>query len=133
MIELIKHAVDLNYQNQNRQDTQPERYAREFKTIHLNVGRRSGKTTAIEALARPTDLLLFPNYHTMETLRSRHYFLCPINTIEGVLLSANTLHGRIIKKYNWVWIDEPSLCDDVVDINRIYETIDADLFILLGE
>ena len=133
MIELIQNAVKLNYQN--RPDTNimsPERYARDFKTIHLNVGRGSGKTSAIEALARPTDLLIVHNYNTAETLRSRN-FICPINTIEGVLMSANTLRGRNVKKYHWVWIDEPNLCDNVVDINKIYETVEADLFIKLGE
>ena len=142
MIELIRHSVKLNYNNRlnhlndcmNRPDLITKtQHAREFKTIHINVGRRSGKTTAIESLARPTDLMIVHNYHTMKVLNGRNNFICPINTVSGVVLASNGLKGKIIKKYDWVWIDEPSLCDDAVDINEIYKTIDADLFILLGE
>jgi len=135
MIELIKHVVELNYRNRalHPDYMSSVAYSREFKTIHLNIGRGAGKTTVIESLARPSDCLIVHNCRTMETLRRYRKFVCPINTIEGVILSANTLRGPIVKKYNWVWIDEPNLCDDMADINRIYEIIDADLFIMLGE
>lgn len=138
MIELIKHAIKLNsmnYEMKQRQSTMMHQvaYAMDFKTIHLNVGRRTGKSTAMMTLARKSDLIVVHNEEVKRRLKHEYpHCLATINSIHDVVLGSVGLRGNIpARTFDYVWIDEPNLCD--YDINLIYEHTRATLYIKLGE
>ena len=139
MIELIKHAIKIHEDNLSKLDMYrlecsmgTENFQQEFKTIHLNIGRITGKSFAASMLARPQDLII-----THNTARADSFIKQYPNTLAGVIPIRKLFpdRGRNTEHYiyDWVWIDEPSLCDDFYDINQVYTTIQANLFIKLGE
>lgn len=45
-----------------------EHFAREFKTLHFDIGRQVGKTSLILELARPSDMIVVHNRATQHRL-----------------------------------------------------------------
>jgi len=129
LAQIIKQLVTLNY---NYRDASDEsclsecEYRREFKTVRVNPGRKTGKTTAIKELARPRDLIIVPNRCISQVMRLEGHIPCEITTIDECAPSRMALF-----RFNWVFVDEPKA--GRVNINYVYETIDADIYIILGE
>ena len=75
----------------------PYEYVREFRTIHLDYGRRTGKTTYINSHAGENDFILIP--------KLTWSFLYPDKNIgtENILSNANT------PTFNTIYVDEPKL------------------------
>lgn len=139
MIELIRHAIAANLVSRQKLPEYVEKsvgqneFASDFKTIHLNVGRRTGKSTAIMTLARKSDLIVVHNEDSKRRLKYENpHCLATFNSIHDVVLGSIGLRGNIpARTFDYVWIDEPNLCD--YDINLIYEHTRANLYIKLGE
>lgn len=136
MRELLDHAIQLNYLNRPLVKTHlnPIEYAKEFKTIHINIGRRSGKTHLIMSTARENDLVIVSSYiHKMQLLECFPYFLGTIQSMPEIILSAYGLRGKVKPIVcDRVWIDEPALCEQYNNGSSIHERIDANLYIKLG-
>lgn len=116
-----------------------QNFNREFRTIHVNFGRRTGKTQTIAALSRPTDLVIVHNEET-----KKHFPRCnaEVKTISEVIrhiqpspwrTSCSCRCSEYVKKYEYVWIDEPALCMKFLDSYKAFYELDAQLFIMLGE
>lgn len=138
MKHLILSAIELNLR---LREINPEtekcfemvRFAREMKTIHINVGRKSLKSSTIALLSRPSDLIIVHDQNAKHNFIHNSPCCCStIKCIDEVVSSADTLRGRIVKKYDYVWIDEPELCEDHKDTNILYKVLSANLFIKLG-
>jgi hypothetical protein len=161
MIDLIKSA--LYKQDQVLKNTikcKHNHYKnKDSNTIHINTGRRTGKTTSIFKLARESDLIvvhsLYYKYNLMSNFRNN---LAKITTPEDLIKDIKYIYPynmvppstMYIKKfkYNYIWIDEPYLCEHTFNryfkdsnfnllvpnfLDTIYNYFDADKFILLGE
>jgi len=137
MIELINAAITANLQQRVKNESRrsfldPAIYARECKTVHINIGRQTGKTTAIAQLCRANDLIVFSNTNIADMFRhannnvSRFATVVTINQLRNMFNTHNLC-------FDYVWIDEPNMCENKVDTNLIYEYVAADLFVKLGE
>lgn len=143
MIALIKHAIAMNITNRQKLPEYAEKYVSqaqfsgEFKTVHLNVGRRTGKTSAMITLARKGDLIIVHDEDTKRRLKYEYpHCLATINSIYDVVLGSKGLYGRVPpRKFDYVWVDEPRCCDrgGYATFNDIYEETRANLYIKLGE
>lgn len=142
MIELIKHAIASNLNNRQKLPEYAEKYVnqsqfvREFKTIHLSVGRRTGKSIAMVTLAREGDLIIVHNEETKRRLKYEYpHCLATINSIYDVVLGSLGLRGPIPPRiFDYVWIDELHLCErSGYKIDHVYEKTRANLYIKLGE
>lgn len=136
MIELIQHAIVIQQEriaelsfNGLEGHLGQRAFNREFKTIHINIGRRVGKTFAIGSLAKLGDLIIVHNVGTKDRM-IHDYPRCNagICTISDLIENLS-----VTQKFDYIWIDEPNLCENYKDINSIYDILDANLFIKLGE
>lgn len=137
MQDLIKLAVKKNFEARDKYEHMQQTmskvaYSREFKTVHIDIGRATGKTTAINDLVRPTDLVIVPNMG----MQSHYESWCvSALTLDTILLNERRFMGC---SYDYVWIDEPAMCNRVTRltcsdaISCIYDIIDANIFIKIG-
>lgn len=137
IIKIIKLMIELNESVRNqlsdiaKKHIKRSHFNREWGTIHINPGRRTGKTAAMCTLARTNDLIIVHNHATKNTLiRNNPDCLAMIYTISEIINPINKGFGH---KFDYVWIDEYNLCENLYDTNQLYELIDANLFIKLGE
>lgn len=107
----------------------PEHFAREFRTIHFNIGRIVGKTSLILEMARPSDLIIVHNRERQLQLHhDRGDCRAHIASIHDV--TSPMYHQYMDIHDSYVWIDEPGLMKDV---NMVYSRVRAGLYIKLGE
>lgn len=102
-------------------------FNRDFKSIHINFGRRTGKTRTIAALSRLNDLVIVHNEN------SKNLFppcCAEVKTMSEVIRESRRPGARA---YDYVWVDEPAMCMRIVDSHESLYTLDAQLFIKLGE
>lgn len=105
----------------------PASFAREFKTIHLNVGRQTGKTSMMMELARPSDLIVTSTLSMLDHLyQIRGKCRAEIVTVSSLRYVRYRDLGN-----SWVWMDEPSFFNG--SINEVYNRVQAGLYIKLGE
>lgn len=146
MIELIKRAIEVNNRNlewvkENKANLCNEALMSEFLTIHINAGRRTGKSSAIGTLARKGDLIVVHDERTKETFR-RHGPACLAKVVSirealepmmDFMCQGPNAYAPISKPFHeYVWIDEPGMCDNLYDINMLYKVLIARLFIKVG-
>lgn len=120
-----------------------EAFAREFCTLHINPGRRTGKGTFIRNNASNRDLIIVAN----EILRRDYLYISSskvitISDLERLEYPSTVRFcecGVLVSKvYNTIYIDEPRLCfsNDRVPIEKVYRLFahsHNQMFILLGE
>jgi len=124
-------------------------FACEFCTVHVNPGRRAGKTTAILDLMKSDDALLVHSYDAKERVRREAWTYASKNIFAmNELVSPNFIPNHF-RGRRWapriIWVDEPELCFSSVPHNfslgHFYETFTqppyADLttqtFVLVGQ
>ena len=78
-------------------------YVHEFRTIHVDMGRRVGKTRYIAKHSRYHDLIIVPSWDCAERMRGYP------GTVK-VALELRDLPFLDLTKYHWIWVDEPSMC-----------------------
>lgn len=137
--QLILDAVKLNKENRKRKDIidakgtlTPIAYIREFCTVHLDIGRATGKTAFIKKYATEGDVILTFSAEQLNIFkRSLAVALWPAEVDDLVTVAkipANT-----------VYIDEPKLLFKLVGNyseiiwHLIKDTYYNQTFILLGE
>lgn len=104
----------------------PAVWAREFCTVRCNIGRRTGKSEYIKARAREGDLIIAPNLQMR-----RHLFpnmVCDVET-------PSTLNGKKFKRFDTVFVDEPSLVFLVMSPSDLFALLAHDgeqTFVMLG-
>jgi hypothetical protein len=106
----------------------PPQYRREFKSIFLNVGRRTGKTATVVDFYKPGDLVVvhsadrkswFPRH--MQVVSHQQFF----DDISHRYASVNGPD-------NYIFFDEPFNMT-ATNFETLYHTTDAALYIFLGE
>lgn len=125
MKQLIETLIRLNAENPYRRNIQhlSECAAnQEYRAIHLDYGRVTGKTSAMLEMATDEDLIIVHNARTRDRLRQQtHTRVIAASEFDEMV--------RPVKKYRYVWVDEPAGC--MPHIRQLY-ALTADLFILLG-
>lgn len=144
---LLEQAIEANKSYKDSlsgnaiQSMAPTLYARSIATIHINIGRQSGKTTAIINNAKSGDIVIVDN------TKIRDYFLFKFKesgrrggvelTKDQILMPSMLLDLELSEKPLTVWIDEPGLIFSKIDRSHMYEALasgEADQrFIMLGE
>ena len=126
--EAVKYLYNRDFGIELVQNIGQSNFVRQFGTIHINMGRRVGKTTWIKNNCRVTDLVIVPNTISKEPYRFKG---CDVKTVSELELDQFNL-----TKYNWIFIDEPALCSKIVrSSNWFYKckfTYDS-IVIMLGE
>lgn len=99
ILPVIMASNDMSHdslQSTNIPWNDPKRYVRDFRTIRLDMGQRSGKTYAIGVMAKPGDLVIDMTYS-----RVRH-----IHVADGVhrigLFTFNRLSCFPVYKTIWL-------------------------------
>lgn len=138
MIELINCVIRMHGELPKKSGvpdfaTYAPIYNREYKTIHLNIGRQSGKTYSMMQLARRGDLIIVHNEDTRRRLIQNYpNCLAEIITTGGIgrTYGYATFAYRTQHSFDRVWVDEPSL-HNVRELHLVWE-LTSKLFILLG-
>lgn len=90
------------------------RYVSVERTIHLNMGRRVGKTHYIRTHCREHDLIVVHDDHAKYQFHElRGVTVATPNELRwqaSYAIGRNRESALDLSKYHWIWIDEPSLC-----------------------
>lgn len=139
---LVDNAAGLNILHRNmigedvRKAMHPVQYAFEFCTVHIDIGRRIGKTEYIKKNLTDGVIVIVSSNEIRKSLLKETgggngAVIINGNTSEPVLIN-----DLLIRNPNFIFIDEPSLISDK-NIGVIYHTLVrkdlTQLFILLGK
>jgi hypothetical protein len=121
--EIMDALLVQTYENQlkHRHSALSDTYLlREFGLIQLNPGRAIGKSTYIAQTATSSDLIILPHNYNYIYKDCR----AEIHVANNISLKS--------KKYDKLWIDEPTLCNiNEGDLLRIF-TGKVNSIIMLG-
>lgn len=139
MITLIQDAIEINRISQryaidslSHRQMSIELYAKEFKTVRINCGRRSGHTIAIAKMATKHDVVI------CNTTLMRDEFKYWNKELNVMSVHQCIRHPEALRGYEkymtarYVFVDNASSYIDSHVMNSIYTSIHADLYILLG-
>ena len=140
LTEIIRRTIARNQQSceqEYRDWTSQLYYDVSFKTIHINAGRRSGHTSAIIELCRHSDVVIQPNYELSRTFERNCVVKPTIVSASALINEYDKRRGVPCREYDYVWVDEPAMCERVSCGNlqfmkSVYELFPAKLYILLG-
>lgn len=127
--DFVDYAISLNERLRNsdkilKEHMSPLHYAHEFCTIHLNIGRQSGKTKYIIDNATETDLVIVQNhYHAIDLKQNGCKAKVVGSTNFNYELSERNRGLKNLTAINRVFIDEPKLCFENVTKENIFETV----------
>lgn len=117
----------------------PVHYALDFCTVHVNIGRRSGKTHLIDDLAIANDVALFGSSALLNWYKYEHHQFGALNTVcNPDALRAWEIKSRSIDYAYTVFVDEPALVSRAynMSIEEIYRHLvcprSDQTFVLLG-
>lgn len=112
----------------NTKGTHVRSYLADYRTIRLDVGMRSGKSTTIVQGATAEDVIVCGSQTHYDSVFRR------VDDIKAdVIIASQTL--RVDRTYKRVWLDEPRLVFQYISPGFMYELLGKDkdqLFILLG-
>ena len=106
---LVTSAIEINKMNRQLYSKEkwvfsPVQYAKEFCTVHINCGRRIGKTEYIRDFLEVGDVVIVPNrtmqLKSIDVLRWRHIFI-PNDCGNGL-----PVHFLQDYKPRTIWFDE---------------------------
>lgn len=136
MIELnsiLKQCIVLNRQMQQSHPhatahLSPLEYRREYKSICLDVGRQTGKTTTVVDFYKQGDLVIV---HNVDRIRD---FPPHVNTVSHSHFFDDISRrgkAKVDTEHNYIFIDEPYRMTSQ-NLATLYTTTDAALYIFLG-
>jgi hypothetical protein len=97
-------------------------YISEICTVHVDIGRRSGKTAYINSRATDNDLVICPRSSFLTLYKIKNQIVANTDIFEDAILTV---------KYDIIYIDEPALHKD---ITKYYKHGTANsTFVLLGK
>jgi hypothetical protein len=140
--QIVDTAVGFSVQNrrqyfehfkQIRAGMHPAAFAREFCTVHIDLGRRTGKTTYIKQRAEPGDVIITM---TADALR-RDFSQIDVDCYAAWMIAAERFQQSYRGKApRLIFIDEPELVQHYCKLETIYNLFAGDTpdqtFILLG-
>lgn len=141
--QIVDEAIDfseetrkLNEEHFNaiRQTMHPAAFAREFCTVHIDLGRQTGKTTYIQQHEALGDIIVTPTFamkkYGLEDTLGECFTASQIKDERFLMQRRGKPAGR------YVFVDEPELITRICPLDRIYLAFaTGDLnqtFILLG-
>jgi len=136
LIELAIKSQDKNIEIAKNNDLDkllhPSHYIRELKTVHLNIGRRTGKTQYIIDHATENDVVMGFNSNPiyMEGLKAAY-----VSSLFKHEYKIEALMGRDKKSNGWdiLYIDEPAKCGyGSHDINKFIDYVHPNRVVMLG-
>ncbi len=91
-------------------------WAKEFATVNINLGRRTGKTTAINTLSGSLDnsMVICYNYTLLKLQYKGNY---------DAITAAQLGHRDIVDKPSFIFIDEPYLISSSIPKDTIYKKL----------
>jgi len=118
-----------------------EIWLKDFCTIHLNIGRCTGKTFHIAENAKETDVVFVGLNSTRSLILDKNKRL---NRVDENLINLNNLmwsHNKkrdVYDSCNMIFVDEPKISlkrfDNILDFYRLFiNNKNEMIFILLGE
>lgn len=118
----IKHIGDISFAN-------------EFGTVHVNCGRRIGKTEYIKSRATENDLVIVFNQHVKQTIFNgcKATIACAFEFKDKKSIE-KFIEKNDLSKFKSIFIDEPELVFKDINKEDLYALL-ADknkTFILLG-
>jgi hypothetical protein len=126
----IDGLIELNQSRRklfNQKDLMfPVEFAQEFCVVRCDIGRRSGKTEYIRSRAKKDDLVIAHSESSLDV--SYRDLVCETK-------SARNLRNLKPKRFNMIFIEEPSFVFDRFSMSDIFGLLvrDADqTFVLLG-
>lgn len=78
-------------------------YVRDFRTIKVDYGQRTGKTVYVKQAAQPEDLIVVANEEMVAYYAEGEGARCEVVVLSTLVHQA--LHVRIPKRYPRVWLD----------------------------
>jgi len=140
---LVDSAIALNIDMRTKlrlapKTLSPANFAAEFCTVHVNVGRGSGKSSYILNRSQPGDSIVVPDTNMLKEFRlwdiggklgktDRHVHIAAAST----MMSA----PKFAAKHSTIWVDEPRHVERYVTLDRLYRELAIGYehtFILLG-
>lgn len=105
-------------------------FAKEFATVSLNPGRRTGKTMAVARRVKPTDIVFSYNNASHKEMERRVQFF---NSQAVECKSAGATDIDTDREYDTVWVDEATHLKPG-QLDAIYEALagKAKYFVLIG-
>jgi len=132
--KILRMAIDENFKNRVKYrhlkpSMRPYEWLSSFCSIHIDIGRGTGKTHYILNNYRPYDVILATR--TMkEVMDSRG--MDTSNVYSSVEAMEKGFLGTTIREYpRFVYIDEPELIPDIERVYRLFLNMDT-TFIFLG-
>jgi hypothetical protein len=133
---LVDLLVSTNHERRRtidpliEQALSPAQYLREFCTVHVNIGRCTGKTHYIQSRYDQGDFVVVANLHTKRYYQEEGY--------DNIGVWGMPTRGFLPnKKMNAVYVDEPNLCFiNEVELSRFYDvaaSYNAHTIVMLGE
>lgn len=109
----------------------PAGYLREFCTVHVNIGRCTGKTSFIQFNATDNDFIIVPNLNIKDFYVSEGFLPTKVSTFR------HPIPGRPPEKVDVFYVDEPKFCfktqfelDNFYDVAAMYQ---AHTIVMVGE
>lgn len=128
----ICQSVQLSFSDAAQSGLSDVDFAISFQTVTYNIGRQTGKTTAMCRLAKATDLIICRHLHAEIAILSKLRSQRATEDIPSLLKIDKIQHSRR-RPYHTVWVDDAS-CYNKELISRIYHQYagDCNQFVLLG-
>lgn len=89
----------------------PYQHVREFRTVHLSYGRRTGKTRHILTHATSKDVVLIPSTRFVELYRHLEKDRYP-----DIYSGSQVLKQKEVLRYPVIWVEEPVLHENLADV-----------------
>ncbi len=129
VLPVLKAALAANDANHERMKSVGEAqsvltYLRDFRTIRLDIGQRTGNTFAIVSLAQPDDVVVVRDMD-----RAANY------DIKADVLTERLLAGQTPTRYRTIWVDTATWDLTPAELRQLYEALGRDIhqrFVLLG-
>jgi len=131
--DVVLEAIHLNLANRANigpPQAPPYMYMKEFGTVHINVGRQTGKTSFIKKFSESDDAVIVCNWSMARTFAWQNS--------SPTIICADSLSNFKNREFSTIWVDEPNLCFPTrMALNCLYETFATlnpkQMFVLLGE
>ena len=92
--EMEKNAREFE---EDKAELSPYEHVREFRTVHLNYGRRTGKTKYINSSVTEDDLILIPRLDFCTLYKGKN------------IGSSQVLLNKNLPTFKTIYVDEPKL------------------------
>lgn len=134
---LINNNKEIR-REKNKEFYSAAHYAREYCTIHLNIGRQSGKTTYIIENATKNDLIVVCNRAMHDYILDQSWHKQGRAPTLNIFVASAHIDNLLGREFQTIYVDEPTHCFEKIKRMKLYEAtaskvVENQTFILLGE